>query len=242
MKRKSTTFYCFSPPVMVATFMIEIALAVYVVWRYKMSRLTRLVTALLVSLATFQLAEYFVCGGLGMNGQMWSRIGYVAITLLPPLGLHVAQTIAKKPASRLTALAYGTSFLWIGLFTFSQQAFSGYHCGGNYVIFQLTPPLGGLYFVHYYLWLFITMYVATGFAKTASTRIRKALQAQVISYAAFILPTSLIRLVWPHTAQGMPSIMCGFAVIFAIALVWKVMPLEKHRIAEPQLKPSRPGS
>lgn len=217
---------------MVATFLIEMTLAFYVVWRYKMSELTRLVTLLLVSLATFQLAEYFVCGGLGMNGQMWSRVGYVAITLLPPLGLHVTQVIAKKPVNRLTVLAYATSFLWIGLFALSQQAFSGYQCGGNYVIFQLTPPLGGLYFIHYYLWLFITMYLATGYAKKASVRVRKALQAQVMSYAAFIVPTSLIRLVWPDTAQGMPSIMCGFAVIFAITMAVAIMPLEKERAAQ----------
>lgn len=236
MKSKGSTFYCFSPPVMVATFLVEIVMAMYVLWRYKMSQLTRLVTALLVSLATFQLAEYFVCGGLGMNAQMWSRIGYVAITLLPPLGLHITQVIAKKPVSQLTVLAYATSFLWVGLLALSQQAFSGYHCGGNYVIFQLTPPLGGLYFIHYYLWLFITMYVAAGFAKTANIRVKKALQALIAGYAAFILPTSLIRLIWPHTAQGMPSIMCGFAVIFAIVLVWKVMPLEKERMAKLSLK------
>lgn len=209
--------------------MIEIVLAGYVLWRYKMTRLTRLVTLLLVLLAIFQLAEYFVCGGLGMNAQMWSRIGFVAITLLPPLGLHIAQVVANKPVSRLTMLAYATSFLWIGLFAFSQQAFSGYECGGNYVIFQLAPPLGMLYFIHYFLWLFITMYVAYGFAKTANTRVRNALRAQIWSYAAFIIPTSIIRAVWPHTAQGMPSIMCGFAVIFAIALVFAVMPLEKTR-------------
>lgn len=229
-KRKHNTFFCFSPPVMVATFVIEIFLAGYVLWRYKISQLTRLVSVLLVSLATFQLAEYFVCGGMGMNAQMWSRVGYVSITLLPPLGLHLTQVIARKPMNRLTMLAYATSFLWIGLFALSQTAFSGYHCGGNYVIFQLTPPLGGLYFIHYYVWLFITMYVASGLAKKASARVRGALRAQVLSYAAFILPASLIRLIWPHTAQGLPSIMCGFAVIFAVALVWKVMPLEKERL------------
>lgn len=214
---------------MMATFLLEIGMAAYVLVKYKMSQLTRLVTLLLVSLATFQLAEYFVCGGLGVDAQTWSRIGYVAITILPPLGLHLTHVIAKKPMGRMTALAYGTSALWIGLFTFSQQAFSGYTCGGNYVIFQLQPPIGGMFFIHYYIWLFVTMYFASTFARKAKLRIRKALAAQIFSYAAFILPTSTINLMWPNTAPGLPSIMCGFAVIFAVSLTMSVMPLEQER-------------
>ncbi len=214
---------------MMATFLFEIGLASYVLFKYKMSQVTKLVTFLLVSLAVFQLAEYFVCGGLGVDAQAWSRVGYVAISILPPLGLHLTHSIAHKPMGRMTALAYTTSALWIGLFTLSQQAFTGYTCGGNYVIFQLQSPIGGLFFVHYYIWLFVTMYFATSFARKAKPRVRKALTAQILSYAAFILPTSTINLMWPHTASALPSIMCGFAVIFAIALTLWVMPLEQER-------------
>lgn len=231
MKLKRNTFFCFSPPVMMATFLAEVTLAGYVLWRYRMSVLARLVTVMLVSLATFQLAEYFVCGGMGMDARAWSRIGYAAITLLPPLGLHITHVIAKRPMNRLTGLAYANSALWMGLFLFSQSAFTGYTCGGNYVIFQLKPPLGDLYFAFYYIWLLITMYQASRLAKKASARARNALTAQVLGYAAFMLPTSIISLLWPHTAKGLPSIMCGFAVIYAFVLTFKVMPLAKEKSA-----------
>ena len=56
---------CFSPPVMIATFIIEICLALFTLFRYKRSLLTGLSIALFVFLALFQLAEYFVCGGAG---------------------------------------------------------------------------------------------------------------------------------------------------------------------------------
>ncbi len=229
MKQKTNKLYCFSPPVMMATFLLELGMAAYVLLKYRMSRVTRLVATLLVCLATFQLAEYFVCGGLGVNAPTWSRIGYAAITVLPSLGLHLTHAIAKKPMGRITVLAYTTSALWLGLFMLSPQAFTGYTCGGNYVIFQLQPPIGGLFFIHYYIWLFVTMYFASSFARKAKLSVRKALKAQILSYAAFIIPTSTINLLWPHTAMGLPSIMCGFAVIFAISLTIYVMPLENER-------------
>jgi len=43
-------------------------------------------------------------------------------------------------------------------------------------------------------------------------------------YAAFILPTTAFNIIDPTTTRGIPSIMCGFAVIFAVALVAKVLP------------------
>src|SRR5687768_2570427 len=93
MKKYTNKLFCFSPPVMIATFAIEIALAIYAVWRYKLNTISRLVVSLLVFLAIFQFAEYMLCGGFGVDGFTWSRIGYVSITMLPPLGLHLATVL-----------------------------------------------------------------------------------------------------------------------------------------------------
>ena len=81
--------YCFSPPVMLATFALEFGLAFYVIWRYKMNIISRLVFILLVCLGLFQLAEYMICGGLGLTGIEWARVGYMSISLLPALGIHL---------------------------------------------------------------------------------------------------------------------------------------------------------
>jgi hypothetical protein len=231
MKIKRSNFYCFSPPVMLATFLIESFLLIYTLVRYKMTALTRLTALLLGCLATFQLAEYYVCGGIGMDAATWSRVGYVAITLLPPLGLHVTQVLAGRKLNRLTVFAYATGIIWASLFAISTVVFSGYVCGGNYVIFRLKSPLGGMYFAYYYIWLFATMYVAVKASRYAKPRIRKALTSQVFGYMMFIVPTSIVNLLWPGTFSGIPSIMCGFAVTFAVTLVYGVMPVVKLRPA-----------
>lgn len=230
MKQKQTTFYCFSPPVMLATFSIEVIMIGYTLWRYRISTLTRLAALLLANLAVFQIAEYNVCGGMTLQAATWSRIGYIAITLLPALGYHLMQTIAKRPIGRGVLFGYASAAIFVSLFAFSQSAFSGYVCGGNYVIFQLKPPLGGLFFIWYYAMLLVTMYKAMKFSQKTGKKIRSALQAQVIGYALFMVPTSIVNLFSPSTLSAVPSIMCGFAILFAITIVVGIMPLEKERI------------
>src|SRR5580658_8582786 len=94
MDRRPSKFYCFSPPVMLATIAVELILLFYSLWRYKLTPLVRIVILILLFLALFQYSEYNVCGGDGINAATWSRIGFAAITLLPALAIHLIQVIA----------------------------------------------------------------------------------------------------------------------------------------------------
>lgn len=215
---------CFSPPVMLATFFIETALLLYTLFRYKLNTLSRLVVALLFFLALFQLAEYNVCGGLGADAATWSRIGFVAITILPAIGIHMLYTIAKKPWSNVTGAAYGMAAAWILIFAFSERAFSGHVCAGNYVIFQIKPGLGGLYFFYYYLWLFIGGYLCVKFAELMKQENRESLILLALGYATLLIPTTMANMLKPETLQGLPSIMCGFAIILAVIVTFGILP------------------
>lgn len=218
------SFYCFSPPVMLATFFIELGLLVYSVIRYKFNTLTRLVGALLFFLALFQLAEYNVCGGLGTSAAAWSRIGFVAITILPPIGIHLLHAIAKKPWNNVVGAAYGMAAAWIAVFAFSERAFSGHVCAGNYVIFQIKPGLGGLYFLYYYFWLFVGAYLCVKFAKAMKKDGQESLLLLALGYATLLIPTTLANMTKPETVQGIPSIMCGFAIILAGIAALGILP------------------
>ena len=131
---------CFSPPVMLATFMIEIGLALYVGWRYTLDAVSKLSIAILFFLAVFQLAEYNICeGSFGVDSLSWARIGYVAITLLPPLGFHLASRIAGRRNRTMLMAAYGSAALFAGFFALTGHGISSSACLGNYVIFQSAP-------------------------------------------------------------------------------------------------------
>jgi hypothetical protein len=209
---------------MIATFVIESILLIYTVVRYRMSTLGRIVAATLLFLAIFQFAEYHVCGHSFIPAS-WSRIGFVAITMLPPLGIHLVQEITGKKSKLQLAVAYGSSFAFAALFGLNASTFEGHVCAGNYAIFQLHSPIGGAYFLWYYLALFWGIVTSWFAAQESKPNIRKALYLQIVGYISFILPTSIVNAINPQTMVGIPSIMCGFAVSYALILTFGVVPL-----------------
>ncbi|HSX45270.1 MAG TPA: hypothetical protein VLF39_04175 [Candidatus Saccharimonadales bacterium] len=216
--------YCFSPPVMLATFIIETFSFIYVFVRYKLTTFTRLATATLGLLAIFQLAEYNVCGGHGVSAATWSRIGFMAITLLPPLGIHLIQTISGRNIRWVVGLSYLSGLTFAGLFGLSQSSFNSHICAGNYAIFQLANNLGGAYFAYYYTLLFLGISLGLYFSLSAKQRVREGLILQVFGYLCFLLPTGVTNAVNPQTISGIPSIMCGYAVIYALILTLGIVP------------------
>jgi hypothetical protein len=209
---------------MIATFAIEIALALYTVIRYKMTHVTRLIGAALVLLALFQFAEYNVCENIWGHANVFSRVGFIAITMLPPVGIHLVRAISKRSSDWLVGAAYATGLSFALVFGLSDSAFNNHVCTGNYVIFHLAPNLGGLYFAYYYFWLVLGVLLCLYYSITSSQKVRQALIFQAIGYLSFVLPTAIANTLNPTSIQGLPSVMCGFAVIYALLLAFGIAP------------------
>ena len=228
-KHKGTRLNCFSPPVMLATLIIETSLAIYTVWRYKLTTVARLITTLLLTLAAFQLAEYHVCTASSYADQ-WSRLGFVAITALPPLGLHLMHVLADKPNRKLVWAGYTTMVGFSSFFLLAANTFTGHQCTGNYVIFQFSQNVTGAYSLYYYGWLLVGISLGIHWAnelnekgKSAVKRLQ-AVRGLVAGYFVFLLPTAIANTVKPETRRGIPSVMCGFAVLLALILVLYILP------------------
>lgn len=229
-KKYSNKLFCFSPPVMIATFIIEIALAAYVLWRYKLNEVTRLVMLILVFLAIFQLAEFMICGGMGMDGIAWARVGYVSITLLPPLGIQLAYTIAKKKPDSIVWISWASAVAFIFFFSFATQSITGHVCQGNYVIFDVAPGSLWAYGFYYYGLLLTGIWLCMKWVGEVSKKQAKALRALAVGYGTFIIPTTTVNIIDPETLNGIPSIMCGFAVLLAFVMVFWMLPAIGKRI------------
>ncbi|HSW98485.1 MAG TPA: histidine kinase N-terminal 7TM domain-containing protein [Candidatus Saccharimonadales bacterium] len=223
-KRDPNTLYCFSPPVMAATFIIEVSLAVYTLWRYKMARTAQLAVLVFAMLATFQLAEFMVCRGPVAGTLQWSRLGYGAIALLPPLGLHLLVTITGQRRRALLASAYTAAAAFVAYFLLAPGAVNGHVCLGNYVIFEVAKNSGALFGAYYYGLLAAALWLGWRALKGAPAPKRRAIKGLLFGYLAFIVPVVCVNLLSPNTMRGIPSIMCGFAVLLALALAFEVLP------------------
>lgn len=220
---------------MLATLVIELALGVYALWRYKLDMVTKLVVLCVFVLAIFQISEYNVCVGHGLSASDWSRLGYAAITALPPLGLHLLHVLAAKPKRRLVIASYMTMVGFIIYFLTYHAAFTGFQCTGNYVIFQIGVRPAIAYGLYYYGWLFIAMGLGLRWANQLIKQGKhvygqlQTVRALIVGYLVFLVPTALAYSVSPATRRGIPSIMCGFAVLFALILTLYVLPLASAR-------------
>jgi hypothetical protein len=98
-------------------------------------------------------------------------------------------------------------------------------CLGNYVIFTIAPWAVLPYAAYYYGWLMVGVGYGWQAAKILkSVSKQKALRGFALGYMAFIIPTTAANVIDPDTVAGIPSIMCGFAIIFAIVITMVVLP------------------
>jgi len=210
---------------MITTCVIETTLLIYTIVRYRLTPLGRLVGTTLALLALFQLCEFNVCTGGGPSAAAWSRIGFAAITMLLPLGLHLIRMVAGRRVPRwLVGLGYVSGLALAATLGLGVGVFRSHVCAGNYAIFQLRPQLGGIYFGYYYGWLIVGIGLSLWLSTKAAQRVREALVLQAVGYLTLLLPTGIVNDLNPKTISGIPSIMCGFAVLYALILVFAIMP------------------
>ena len=233
-KKYSGKFYCFSPPVMLLTFLFEFGAAFYVLWRYKVDTLTRLVILILLTLGTFQLSEYMICGGLGLHGETWARLGYVSITALPALGIHLVVALANKKAPRLLLFAYTSMIAFALYFALLPNAININECRPNYAVFNMEYVNIMLYSAYYMGWLLTGVLLTIHWAKDHPAA--SALKYLCIGYLTFMVPVVVVNLLDPATMAGIPSIMCGFAVLLAAILIAFVLPKSHAEIRKGTIK------
>lgn len=220
--KKETRLYCFSPLVMIVTFVIEISLAIYTFIKAKKAKSDYAVVLVLVFLALFQLSEYQICEG--GNILFWSRIGMVSITFLPILGLYVVSQFKRAP---LLKFAFLSAFAFIMFFAFYPQSVNDATCSGNYIIFNIDKNVHIMYGYYYFGFLLFGIWEALRGVQDEAQKekVRHALKWFIIGYASFILPLTIAYFLIPTTRIAIASIMCGFAVVFAFILTFKIGPI-----------------
>ena len=224
-KDTSVRLDCFSPPVMLATCAIETGLALCVLISHWRKGYAQIIILLLVCLGAFQGAEYHICGG-GPQQVAWERLGFVAIILLPPLGIHLVTLVSENLILRRAAHFAGIVMALV--FAMVPTAVQEGVCGGNYVILHSNSGPGRAFAIYYVAMLIVGILEIVRCwveqPKTNQRSARQVLSSLALGYASFMVPTTIAYAVDPTLRDGIPSIMCGFAVSLAVVMVVKIVP------------------
>ncbi len=220
-RKTGTVLFCFSPPVMLATVIIESALAFWTLLRYRKNEFGKIAVGILLLLAAFQISEYQVCGN--HSAQSWSRFGLVAITLLPVLGFRLISLITKQ--KHFLPLGSALAVIFALYFIFAPRNDVSSFCGGNYVIFTGPSALYEFFGAYYFGFLILSIWQALSAQhKTPGKMFQNILKWVVIGYLSFMLPLVIVYTLYAPARVAVASVMCGFAVIFAFILTFEIVP------------------
>lgn len=218
--KKSETLLCFNPIVTLLTGVFEILCAIAAGITYTKTLFGRIAVLTLICLAIFQFSEFTICSaGAGMISN---KIGYIAIAFLPALGLHLASLLTRT--SILLPISYIAAIIISVSIAFLPTLFVATYCTGTFVLFELNTFLTYAFGIYYMLFILIAM------IKLSRALIHKVGRTDVIAwllvgYLSFLIPTLTVSILYSSTRSGIPSIMCGFAVLLAAILTFKVLPL-----------------
>jgi hypothetical protein len=94
------------------------------------------------------------------------------------------------------------------------------------IIFTIAPYAIMPYGLYYQGWLLVGVTLAwRAYSKITNKNHKQALLWLVFGYLSFMVPSLAVYLISRQTAAGLPSIMCGFAILMALCLLFKVSPL-----------------
>lgn len=216
----SATFYCFTPPVSFATFIVEFAFAFYVFFKYKATPFSRLCIITLICLGLFQLSEFMICKTPYIDPAL--KMGYISITLLPALGLHIISIITKrwKPLVYLAYIAAAglcTAAVFVPNVAFIAS------CQPHYVEIASNSLFGFLHSLYYGIFMFLGIFALW---RSIVKHIGDSNQEKwmITSYLVFVIPALLLSYLKLIAHLATASVMCGFALITAIIFVFVIIP------------------
>lgn len=103
-------------------------------------------------------------------------------------------------------------------------------CTGQFVAFHTANPGFDVLYTVYYA---TTLFMGVGFAwqgwRAASGPYRRALLWILTGYLAFMVPALLIYAFVTLGKVAFASVLCGFAIVLAVILALKVLPLTHRR-------------
>ena len=189
------------------------------------------IVALLALLQLYQLSEFLVC--IGINTSLISRIGFVVITFLPPVGYFLCTRVVKWrfPDYWLgfaLALAFSVFFLYetssVDIVD-CNPFFATYKSTGSITLgfgddtydLRISVLYSAFYFgsLLYSIW-FLVEHLIWGKDKIEN----KYAVILLIGFLAFMLPMLLMVIISPtEYAIAVASILCKYALLLAITLL-----------------------
>ena len=225
----------YSPVLAVITGVFEFIAAFFVFSCPGRKRILYPTGVLLLILAGYQFSEVVVCNNPGQ--LLFARIAYFDITWLPPLAMWLGlQLIAtRKKWMAIIPMTYFTVGLALAVWVMVDSSIvTKSVCDVVIARYITTNFFEIVYGIYYQSGLLVLIFgTVFGMAYEADFVLRKHLANLHVGILGFVLPSLAVRILVSDSSGINPSVMCHFALITAVSLVFLVF--RERREATPIL-------
>ncbi|MBN2416669.1 hypothetical protein JXO52_12555 [bacterium] len=210
----------YSPLLSVITAAVEIAAAVWTFTGIGRKAVKRTAGAILLLLASYQILEVLICAATPPS-LLLSRISFMSVAWLPPLGILLISILAGSTPARIYAAGLLFASLVLNLIILLTPDFVGQTtCRVVFALFRNHHASFLAYCIFYWLGLLGMAGFSLSGSRSASARDKQQLRLMAAGSLGFIVPSLVTVLLFPSVTTGsLPSIMCHYALFLALALI-----------------------
>ena len=201
--------------------MFEISVLIWALTRSGRDKVVFAGSTILLLLSLYQIMEILTC--LSPTGSvMFAKLGYLAITWLPALGLLLICFLFPYRSNtmlRFVQLMLLASF-FMNIWILADSSFvHGSVCSIVFARYKHSMPQFNFYGIYYHLGLMGMLVTSTlGIMKSNEQKIRIKLGIMLLGTITFIFPALLVVVVFTPADGSLTSVLCHFALFLAISI------------------------
>lgn len=213
---------CFTPGISFATAVIEFLLVAIMMYAFRPSAFRNYFAILISFLGLYQFSEFMLC--TGMYPLAWAVVGFVVYSFIPAIGLDLM--MEHMGIKRIKALIYVFPIA-VSIFAILSPGFAGgAYCQDYFVqvLNMINAPMNGFEEIvgALYRMFYTGFIIAMAIIGILGTIYSKKAKESAVSFLVFLaviimsVPTYLVVFIWPEYNLSFPSVLCHFALLFAL--------------------------
>jgi len=214
---------CFTPTISLATAIIEFILATILLLFFKKTDLRNFFVVIIYLLGFYQFTEFMLCNS--NSPFLWAKIGFSTYSFLPAITLHAVLKFLKKKPSLILIYTI-PMFALITAFA-TPEFIMNTQCNNFFItvntIFNDTSLLSNgilfwTYTIYYFGFVLFGIILLYKNYQKQKSKIKK--EIEIVEIAGILLatiPTIILIIFLPFSRFELPSILCQFALLVAIA-------------------------
>lgn len=219
---------CFTPTISFTIFAIEWILGFIVLsWMPKKGNVRAvygLAAVILFVLGFYQFTQYMFC--ISGNFILWGTIGFLTYNFLPAIGVHFGHSLLKKKSNIVWIYVIPIVFSFIAILTPNFVSMGS--CDRYYITVEHSwhDTMSLLYGAYYFGFIAYMIYLLNFELKKSKSD--SAALVGLIGILSFTIPTFILVIIFPALNIAFPSILCEFALLFAISVFWMISIIDKR--------------